>query len=311
MEIADKAIKVFPRGCCVKIKKAGVTCCRYRHVIAVVAVLLSVYPGALVTAEDPLLLGVFPRRNPSEMVEMFTPLAEYLRQTLNRPVKLETTPDFNSFWEAVAAKRYHIVHYNQYHYVRSSRRLGYQLVAMNEEAGKSSIAGIVVARKDSGIRSLLDLRGRTILFGGNKHAMNSYVTPTYLLRQAGLKAGDYQEQFASNPPNVALAVFYKQAIAGGMGDILYDTPFISDKIDTSRLVTLAKSPAVPHLPWAVRGDVPAEVREQIRQVLLGVKQSANGEQILKAAALTNLVAVTDGQFDYVREMIANVMSEQY
>jgi phosphonate transport system substrate-binding protein len=280
-------------------------------VLAAGLTLLGMFPGALFCADEPLVIGVFPRLNPSEMVERFSPLADYLGQELKRPVKLETTTDFNTFWEAVTAKRYQLVHYNQYHYVRSHKQYNYQIVAMNEEAGKSLSSGVIVVRKDSGLSSLAALRGQKIIFGGNNQAMLAYVAPTYLLRQAGLKPGDYQEEFTSNPPNVALAVFYKQAIAGGIGDIVFDSPFVNDKIDTSKLTILAKSPVVAHLPWAVRSDVPVKLREQIRKALLGVKQSANGDKILKSAGLSNIVSATDGQYDYVREIIANVMAEKY
>lgn len=285
---------------------------RCRETGLIVLLLMSLSPPVIASPEeDPLVLGVFPRRNPSEMVEMFTPLADYLSQKLGRAIKLETASDFDSFWKMVASKHFQIVHYNQYHYVRSHKQLGYQLIGMNEEAGKSMIAGVILTRIDSGIRMLADLRGRTIVFGGNQHAMNSYVTPTYLLRQAGLKAGDYQEEFAINPPNVALGVFFKRAIAGGMGDILYDTPFVSEKIDVTKLVTLAKSPPMPHLPWAVSSDVAEPLRVKIQQALLDIKQSPNSNQILKAAALTNINAATNSQYDYVREVIAEVMGEHY
>jgi len=258
-----------------------------------------------------LVMGVFPRRNPTEMIEMFSPLANYLSHELGRPVKIETTPDFNSFWVAVAAKRYHIVHYNQYHYIRSHKQLGYRLVAKNEESGVTSIAGAIVVRKDSGIDKLTDLRSKTILFGGNKQAMNSYVTPTYLLGQAGLKHGDYKEEFASNPPNAAIAVYFGRAAAGGVGDIVYDTPFVRKKVDVSKLKIIAKSKPVAHLPWAVRGDVPRETRDAIRKALLAVKSASDAERILKMAALTNIVAADDGEYDYVRRIVMGVMGEQY
>lgn len=288
------------------------TALRHLKTAVIVLLLLCLTPPAIANpAEDPLVLGVFPRRNPSEMVEMFTPLADYLSHKLGRVIKLETASNFDSFWEMVASKHFQIVHFNQYHYVRSHKQFGYRLIAMNEESGKSMLAGVIVTRKDSGIRTLADLRGRTIVFGGNKHAMNSYVTPTYLLRQAGLKVGDYQEEFAINPPNVALGVFFKRAVAGGIGDILYNTPFISEKIDITKLVTLAKSPPVPHLPWAVSRDVPESLRIQIQQALLDIKQSPDSNKILKAAALTNIIAATNSEYDYVREVIANVMGEHY
>lgn len=273
--------------------------------------LMCAIPATPAFADDAVVVGIFPRRNPSEMIRMFTPLADYLSRELKQPVKLETTPDFTSFWEAVSANRYQLVHYNQYHYVRAHSQLGHVLLAMNEENGKSSLSGIVVTRVDSGIRTLADLRGRTIVFGGNKQAMNSYITPTHLLRQAGLNAGDYREEFAVNPPNVALGVFYKRALAGGIGDILYDTPFLHEQIDVSKLVTLAKSPPVPHLVWAVRGDVPVRLRQRMQQALLNVKRAPDAAHILNAAALSNIVAASDEQFRYVREVVAEVMGERY
>ena len=275
--------------------------------------LLVFVPAVPAPAEEPapLIMGVFPRRSPSSTAESFTPLAKYLSRELGRPVRIETAPDFSAFWQMVEARRYHIVHYNQYHYVRSHRQLGYRLVAKNEEGRKSAIGGAILVRKDSGIRSLHDLRGKTIVFGGNRHAMNSYNTPTHLLRRAGLRHGDYQEEFAVNPPNVALAVFFRRAVAGGIGDIVFTHPFVRDKVDVTQLEVIAKSAPVAHLPWAVRGDLPSELRERIRRALTSVKKAPDGPLILKAAALTDIVPAEDREFDYVREIVRDEMRELY
>lgn len=274
---------------------------------------LAALAGSVPACAEPsgLVLGVFPRRSPSEMVEMFMPLANYLTRELGVPVRIETTPDFSSFWNAVQAKRYDIVHYNQYHYLRSHKQQGYQVIAKNEEGGTSSIAGVVLARADSGFKTLNDLRGKTILFGGNKQALISYVIPTYLLRQAGLGPGDYQEEFALNPPNVTLAVFFRRAPAGGTGDIVYNTDYLRDKVDVSKLQIIARSKPVAHLPWAVRGDLPVALRERIRHALLAVKQAPDAGRILKAASLTNIVRADDAEYNYLRHIIKVVMGEQY
>jgi phosphonate transport system substrate-binding protein len=269
------------------------------------------YVPPVAAEQSELVMGVFPRRNPSEMIEMFNPLAIYLSRVLGRPVKIETTPDFNSFWEAVAAKRYDIVHYNQYHYIRSHKLYGYQVVAKNQEDGRDTIRGVILVRKDSGIQSLADLRGKTLLFGGNKQAMLSYIVPTFMLRQAGLKAGDYQEEFALNPPNVTLAVYFKRAVAGGTGDTVSNTPFVREKVDPSKLKILVTSDPVAQLPWAVRGDVSAELREQIRSALLAVKHTPEAEHILKKGYLTDITKAEDAEYDYVRSVVKDVMGEQY
>lgn len=283
------------------------------HRASVLLLLLAtlVAGSPAIAEESELVIGVFPRRSPSEMMEMFSPLADYLSRTLGRPVKLETAPDFRSFWEAVASNRYQLVHYNQYHYVRSHKESGYLAIAKNEEVHKSTMAGAIVIRKDSEIKTLKDLRGKRIVFGGDRSALMSYIIPTYVLRQAGLKKGDYQEEFALNPPNVALAVFFHRAEAGGTGDIVFEMPFVRDKIDVSKMKYLAVSQQVAQLPWAVRADMPRSQRERIQKALLGIKAAEDGDKILKAAALTNLVPASDDEYNYVRQVIRTVTGERY
>lgn len=282
------------------------------HVIASFMVVAGIFSVPEASADDStLIMGVLPRRTPSEMMEMYSPLAKHLSRELGRPVKLETTPDFRTFWEAVAAKRFNIVHYNQYHYVRSHKESGYQVIAKNEEANKSTMAGVLLVRKDSGFKSLQDLRGKRIIFGGDKQALMSYIIPTYLLREAGLKKDDYIEEFAVNPPNVALTVFFRRADAGGLGDIVFKTAFVTDKIDITKIEYLAQGEQVAHLPWAVREDMPVAEREHIQKILLGVKTSADGPRLLKAAALTNLVVAEDAEYNIIRKIISTVSGEKY
>lgn len=282
-----------------------------QRICVLAGLLLLSAPAMPAPSDNELIVGIFPRQSPSELMDAFAPLASYLGKSLGRPVRLETAPDFRSFWESVASKRYHMVHYNQYHYLRSHKELGYQVIAKNEEAGREQISGVVLVRKDSGIKNLADLRGKRIIFGGNSQAMGSYIMPTYLLRQAGLKKGDYIEEFALNPPNVALAVFFKRAAAGGSGSIVFEMPFVRDKIDVSKMEYLAHSEPIAQLPWAVRGDLPTSERERLQRALLGVQAAENGTQILKSASLTNLVAASDAEYDLARKMIREITGERF
>src|SRR5262245_1767913 len=72
-------------------------------------------------ADDALLMGVFPRRNFAETAKFFTPMADYLAERLGRKVTLVTARNFETFGQALSEKRYDIVHYNAYHYIRSAQ----------------------------------------------------------------------------------------------------------------------------------------------------------------------------------------------
>jgi phosphonate transport system substrate-binding protein len=260
----------------------------------------SVMVPASQAAENPLIMGIFPRNKAAETIAMYTPLANYLSERLGRDVVLVTSKDFESFWTGVAERRYDIVHYNQYHYVTSAQ--SYKVVAYSQEFGKSAVAGALYVRKDSGITSVAQLRGRTIMFGGGKDAMLSYIAPRFLLMQVGLQDGDFISKFAVSPPNALLALHHRQADAAGGGDILIDLPAVKNAINVQELTLLAKTEPLLFLPWATKRTMAPKLAESIQSILLDLGQSDAGKNVLKAALTTGMGKAEDKDYDPHRKM---------
>jgi len=254
---------------------------------------------------EPLKLGILPRRNATLTTEIFTPLVQYLSRELGREIQLVTAPDFDTFWSNVKAGNFDIVHYNQFHFVRSSEH--YRAIAHNEEFGSSTVAGALYTRKDSGIERVEQLRGHKIIFGGGQDAMMSYILPRYLLLQAGLQPGDYEEVFAKSPPNTLIALYYGDADAGGAGDILIDLQVVKDSIDTSQLVHLAVTEQLLHLAWAVKRSMPEEQAQAIQTLLTSLDESPEGQAILKQARMTGIGVADDSSYEPHRRIIEQVM----
>ncbi len=257
--------------------------------------------------QKPLIIGIFPRRNATLTSDLFTPLINYLSRELQREVVLQTAKDFPTFWEGVTKGRYDVVHYNQYHYVVSADR--YRVIAHNEEFGSGTIRGAIYVRRDSGIQSLEQLRGRSVLFGGGPDAMMSYILPRYMLKQAGLEESDFDSYFATSPPNAVLGVFYRQSDGGGAGDVVIDLPMITQSVPTEQIAIIARSEPVVHLPWVVKRDMPKQLVQQIKNLLITLKDSEEGRAILKVARLTGLAPSEDRDYDRCREIIRDVTPE--
>jgi phosphonate transport system substrate-binding protein len=279
--------------------------CKWRGIVLVLWLIAAATLAPNVQAADePLIMGVFPRRNAAETTRLFTPMADYLGAQLGRSVKLVTAKDFESFWQGVMERRYDIVHYNQYHYIRSAQ--SYQVIAHIEELGKSTIAGVLYVRKDSGITELAQLRGRTVLFGGGEDAMISYITNRFLMLQAGLKKDEFKSLFAVNPPNSIIALHSRQADAAGAGDGVLDLPLIRKAINTDELVALAASAPLLHLPIAVKRTMPAKLRTAIQSTLVSLKGSEAGKQVLKSAMMTDMGKAEDKDYDPHRKIVRAV-----
>jgi phosphonate transport system substrate-binding protein len=265
-------------------------------------------PFARAAEEQPLTLGVFPRVSSAETGKLFKPMADYLGARLGRKVRLVTSKNFDSFWKGVTEERYDLVHYNPYHYIRSART--YRVIAHTEESGKGAIPGAVFVRKDSGITELSQLRGRTVIFGGGRDAMLSYIAPRYLLMQAGLSEQDFKTEMAVSPPNALVALYYRQADAAGGGETLIDLPVVRNAINPEELTLLAETQPLLFLPWAVKRTMPAELAESIQSILIELKKSEAGRRVLRAAAITGLGKAQDRDYDPHRKMTAAVFGPQ-
>jgi phosphonate transport system substrate-binding protein len=269
-----------------------------------ISIAMTIFAPVIQAADEPLIMGVFPRRNATETAKLFTPMADYLEKKLGREVKLVTSKNFESFWKDVTEQRYDIVHYNQYQYIRSAKT--YRVIAHTQEFGKNAVAGILFVRKDSGITQVSQLRGRAVVFGGSKDAMLSYIAPRYLLQQAGLKEADFKTEIAVNPQNALIALYYKQADAAGGGDVALEQPVVKNAINTQELRILAATEPLLFLPWAVKRNMPAKLTQSIQSVMLDIKNSSAGKQVLETAIMTDIRNAEDRDYDPHRKMIATV-----
>ena len=259
--------------------------------------------------EDPLVVGILPRRNVTDTISAFTPLVAHLAAQLGRRAVLEPAKDFDAFWQAIAAGRYDLVHLNQLHYIRSHREHGYHVIAKNEEFGDSTISAAIVVRGDSTLGALSQLKGKTIAFGGNRDAMIAYIVPTALLRRAGLKRGDYTEVFVKNPLNAITTTYIGETDASGTGAVVLRQPKLLPGIDIGQIKILAQSERLPHIPWAVTRSMAAPLRHKIQKFLTSLHRTEDGQRVLKQAQLSALVPATDGEYDIYRRLLTDLGDE--
>ncbi len=281
-----------------------------RPFIIWIYLVVSLLGSASVWSE--VTMGVFPRRPTAVTYKAFKPLADQIALRLKVKVRLVVPKNFEKFWEDVKARRYDIVHYNQYHYIKSHKEYGYRVIAVNEESGSKFIRGQISVHKDSSINTIADLKGKTILFGGGPRAMVSYIATTSLLKKAGLVANkDYKVEFAKNPPSALWATRQKISDASGSGEVVQCIKNVNTKISVKgfKLKAIAKSESFIHLAWAVKDTLTKDREKKIIYIMETLKDSEAGKLVLKAAGVTGFHRATDEEFIKVREVTKYVLGE--
>jgi len=284
---------------------------RHTLILFLILALLPVAEVIAANSDSPLVMGVFPRREAGKTRQMFQPLAAHLERSLRRKVQLVVPPDFPSFWKRLKNGDFHVVHYNQYHYIKAHKLFGHRAILMNEEHGRASIRAAILVPADSPVSSIAQLRGAKILFGGSRGAMVSHIMAKDLLRKHGLHEHDYLTSIALNPIAAVNGMFYYQADASSGSDSLLDMPNMPWRNNGKRPRVLAMSKPVAHLPWAVTPEVDQNLAKQIRDSLESLRSQPRGQQILGLAQLTALRPAEDKDYDAHRRIVARTLGEQY
>ncbi len=249
-----------------------------------------------------LVMGIFPRRNSVKTIRMFKPIAKHLSKHIGMNVEIETEKDFSTFWNNVKLKKYDIVHYNQLHYILSNKAQGYSIILKNHEFGSAYLRPIIAVREDSEIKTINDLKNKTIHFGGGRLAMVSHVANRVAIREHGIDDNDYNWSYAKNPPAAAHSAFNLTADAAGLGNAVLLFPEIKNSLHNHKFLTVYSGPKMPHLPWAVSDKISDDLAIKIQFALMSLNESDEGVKILGNASLTNLAVATDKEYDVVREI---------
>ena len=266
--------------------------------VAAMFVVPCALPGS---AAAELKLGILPRLSAVELSGMFTPLADYLTKETGEKVSLVIPKDFEAFKAAVTAGQLDLGFANPLIYVQVKKGPGIEPLALAAEpkAG-TKFRGIIVARKDSGIEKVQDLKGRKLIFV-EKDSAAGYIFQMLLLNKAGL---DVEKDFTTLPfakkqDNVMMAVFNKSADAGGIREDDFDK--MKEKVDLSQMRIVAYTDYFPNWPVFSTQKMSKAAAEKVRAALVKLKPNdPQSEKVLGAAKLSGFVPVSDKDYDQLR-----------
>jgi phosphonate transport system substrate-binding protein len=272
--------------------------------VAAVAVLVCAAISCLLSsnASAEIKFGILPRLSAVELTTMFTPLTEYLTKETGEKVSLVIPKDFDAFKAMVAAGQIDMAFANSIVYIQLKKDVAVDPLALSaEKKAGTKFRGIIIARKDSGIEKIQDLKGKKLIFVDEDSA-GGYIFQMLLLNKAGFDVHkDFTRlPFAKKHDNVTMAVFNKAADAGGIRED--DLDKMKDKVDLSQIKIVAYSDYFPNWPVFATTKLNKGAASKIKAALLKLKPGdPESERILSAAKLTGFATVSDKDYDLLRQ----------
>jgi phosphonate transport system substrate-binding protein len=236
-----------------------------RRILVALAALSALLPVAVpADVPDVLRVSAIPDENPTELMRIYTPFAEYLAKELGMRVQFTPVVDYAATVEGLAAKKLDLVWYGGFTSVQAVRRTNgtaKRLVLRQEDAEFKSV---FVARPDSGIKSLGDLKGKTFAFG-SVSSTSGHLMPRSFLLQAGVNPEKDMKQVAYSGAHDATVLWVEsgKVEAGALNFLVWDKLVQQKKVDQSKVSVFYTTPPYVDYVWTARGDLDKGIQDKL------------------------------------------------
>ena len=252
-----------------------------------------------------LLLGIEPEHNIFDQVERYRYLADYLSDQLGVKVKLTTMSRYGEVIKRFKTLKLDGAFLTSYTATMGIKELHLVQVANPVNlSGESTSQGYIFVRKDSGIRSMVDMEGANIVFV-DPATMEGYLFPLAFLQQHGVKDLNkffHRYYFSGSHVSAIFAVLDGRADIGAAKDTFYSNLVNNDPSIEQELEIIARSPKVPEVTLCIKSEIDQDLREKLGRVLLHMNKTPDGIKVLQRFKAIRFIESKKADFVIIEKM---------
>jgi len=273
-----------------------------------IALAAAAHAAGCGAADAPLTLAFTPSRDPTALQEAGDAFAKTLTRLSGVPIRAQVASDYAGVVEALRSRRVDLAFVHPVGYVLANREAGCLILVRDIWQGKTAYTARFYVRKDSGIRRLEDLRGRTVAFV-DPASSSGYIYPMVLLMKQGLirdrdpKTFFKDALFAGTHEAALQAVLHGRVAAAASFDKAPEI-HLKDPALVAQLVFIGETPPIPEAGICARPGLPAETLAKVKRALLAIKGPEHAALLKRIYDIDGFIEASDGDYQPVRDAIA-------
>lgn len=276
-----------------------------RHLLALTGAGLVTLSAPALAQSDRLRLAFIPQENPDKLLGDIEAITSWLSTEIGVPVEGFVTIDHAAAVEALRNGDADISFMGALPFVLAEKEIGAVPLLSEIYRDAPSYTGRVFVRRDSGFKTLADLKGRDIAFA-DPISESGYIYPLAEFERAGLIAapGAAEEFFG----RVFFAGGYQQAMQA-MAEGLVDAAGASQYADLlltplqqSQVTWIAESEAIPSHVVIARPELDTELRARFVKAMLKLNTPQHRDKLRYLYGPDGYVETDPTVFGGVRDM---------
>ncbi|HVT54855.1 MAG TPA: phosphate/phosphite/phosphonate ABC transporter substrate-binding protein [Xanthobacteraceae bacterium] len=274
--------------------------------LAAVALFATLAVPALAQANDPtktgtLRIGFIPAEDSRAMVRQSQAILDIVAKQTGLKVEAFVGSDYNGTIEALRNGHVDVALLGPFSYVLATTQAPVEAFAVTVIAKtmRPSYKSIIIARKDSPINSINDLKGHTYAFV-DPGSTSGYMVPAAAFKKLGITPEkDFKQVMYSGGHDATIvAVGEGKVEAGSVADRIFERGCAKGLADCSKIKTIWSSPDIWNDPVLYRKNLPEDLKKKIREAFYSVKNLPFGEM----GTVARFDPIKDSDYDALRDI---------
>jgi phosphonate transport system substrate-binding protein len=244
--------------------------------IAIIGGLAMLGAQAAIAGEIPatLRMSAIPDENPTELMRIYTPFAEYLQREIGIPVQFTPVVDYAATVEGMAANKLDLVWFGGLTHVQARIRTNNTAYAIAMREEDLQFKSVFITNPQANVKSLQELKSKTFAFG-SAGSTSGHTMPRYFLLKAGIVPEQDFSKFSYSGAHDATALWVQsgRVDAGALNISVWEKLVDTKKVDTKQVFVFWTTPPYVDYNWTVRGNLDADFVAKIKQAFLKLDRS--------------------------------------
>lgn len=281
---------------------------------ALLAAVCGVTPAAHAYTPKVLRVGFVPSENLQNILKKTRPVIDALHRELKLHVVPFVATDYTGIIEAMRANKLDVAFFAPGAYVLAEAKANARVILKAERKGKAYFYSAIITHRDSGIKKLADLKGKTFAYV-DPASTSGGVYPKVMFLNAGINPDrDFTRViYAGGHDAAVLAVLNKKVDAAATfsndtkGEDAAWTQFLTKPGEAGKIVSVAYSKPIPSDLIAVHKHLDASLIKRVHKVFTGMSATPRGrQQLWDLYRIDAFVDATPADFEPVREAFYRV-----
>ena len=273
-------------------------------VLAVTGILLGGTTVGHAQGPKSLHLVLTPSQKPTDLLAAGEEFGLALGQLVGVPVRVTVDSDYAAVVEALRNKTADLAFVHPAGYVLASREAKAMIIAKDRWHGNTSYTARIWVRKESGIKTLEELRGKTIAFV-DPSSTSGYVYPMVMLIQRGLVQNKdpktfFKEVVFSGSHDAGLLALLNGHVDAVASFDQVREQYLKDPAQRERLTWVAESAPIPEGGIAGRAGLDPTIVAKVREALLKMRGPQYEPLLGKLYDIDGFEPADDREYEPVR-----------